>query len=210
MRTIFSTFALLIAAAAAVNAQPATPRPAPEINVVEVSGKSTPLSAYKGKVVVLALIHTTCPHCQKECEILTQLYQEMKPKGVQMLAIAFNDNAAALVPGFVRDHGVLFPVGYARPETVLGFLGFSVMDRYNVPQMAVIDKKGMIRAQSGPLGDVNLQNPVFLKDLLEKLVAEGAAPATSKAPTKSPATSAKSASSSKAPDTKPVPKGSTN
>jgi hypothetical protein len=132
----------------------------------------------------------------------------MKPKGVQMLAIAFNDNAAALVPAFIREHGVLFPVGYSKPEPVLGFLGFSVMERYNVPQMAVIDKKGMIREQSGPLGDPNLQNPVFLKDLLDKLVAEGAAPATtSKKPA---ATSAKSASSSKAADTKPVPKGSTN
>jgi len=150
---------------------------------------------------VLALVHTTCPHCQKECEILTQLYQEMKPKGVQMLAIAFNDNAAALVPAFVREHGVLFPVGYSKPEPVLGFLGFSVMERYNVPQMAVIDKKGMIRAQSGPLGDPNLQSPVFLKDLLTKLAAEGTAPATTSSAKTPSKASAKSA---------PATKGSTN
>jgi peroxiredoxin len=212
MRTFAaSTFALLVAAAA-IHAQPPMPRPAPAIDIVEPSGKSTPLASYHGKVVVLALIHTTCPHCQKECELLTQLYSEMKPKGVQMAAIAFNDNAAALVPGFVRDHGVLFPVGFTKPETVLGFLGFSVMERYNVPQMAVIDKKGVIRAQSGPMGDPNLQDPNNLRNLINSLLAEGAAPAatTSKTSGKTPATNSAKTPAKGTADTKPVPKSSTN
>ena len=167
---------------------PPLPRKAPEIAVVEPGPdgkpvKTTQLSSYKGKVVVLALVYTTCPHCQKECEMLTQLYAEMKPKGVQMAAIAFNDNAAMLVPNFIRDHGVMFPVGSAKPETVLDFLGFSVMDRYNVPQIAVIDKKGMIRAQSGPMGDPNLQDMVFLRNLINNLLSEGAATSGKAAPT---------------------------
>ena len=179
MRTIATTAALCLLGFAAVtplaNAQPPMPRKAPDITIVEPSGGKIPLSSYKGKVVVLALISTVCPHCQKECEMLTQLYSEMKPKGVQMAAIAFNDNAAALVPGFIRDHGVMFPVGAAPQETVLEFLGFSVMDRYNVPQVAVIDKKGMIRAQSGPKGDPNLQDETYLRNLVSNLLKEGAA-----------------------------------
>jgi len=178
MRTITTTAALCLLGFAAVtplaNAQPPLPRKAPEITIVETSGNKIPLSSYKGKVVVLALISTTCPHCQKECEMLTQLYSEMKPKGVQMAAIAFNDNAAMLVPGFIRDHGVMFPVGSAKLETVLDFLGFSVMDRYSVPQVAVIDKKGMIRAQSPPGGDANLQDMAFLRNLINNLLNEGA------------------------------------
>jgi peroxiredoxin len=187
MRTIASAAVVGLLGLAAViplaNAQPSMPRKAPEITIVESSGNKIPLSSYKGKVVVLALISTICPHCQKECEMLTQLYAEMKPKGVQMAAIAFNDNAAMLVPNFIRDHGVMFPVGSAKPETVLDFLGFSVMDRYNVPQIAVIDKKGMIRAQSGPMGDPNLQDMVFLRNLINNLLSEGAATSGKAAPT---------------------------
>ena len=187
MRTIASAAVVGLLGLAAViplaNAQPSMPRKAPEITIVESSGNKIPLSSYKGKVVVLALISTICPHCQKECEMLTQLYAEMKPKGVQMAAIAFNDNAATLVPNFIRDHGVMFPVGSAKPETVLDFLGFSVMDRYNVPQIAVIDKKGMIRAQSGPMGDPNLQDMVFLRNLINNLLSEGAATSGKAAPT---------------------------
>jgi peroxiredoxin len=179
MRTFATTAVIWSLGVAAVllplaNAQPQLPRKAPEITIVETSGTKIPLSSYKGKVVVLALVSTICPHCQKECEMLTQLYAEMKPKGVQMAAIAFNDNAAVLVPGFVRDHGVTFPVGSAGPETVVEFLGFSIMDRYVVPQIAVIDRKGMIRAQSGPQGDPNLQDPTFLRNLINNLASEGA------------------------------------
>lgn len=150
-----------------------TPRKAPDFTIVEPNGKRTPLTAYHGKVVVLAFISTECPHCQKECEMLTKLYEEMKPKGVQMLASAFNDHAASLVPAFIRDHGVMFPVGYTTPETVLAFQSFSVMDRPSVPQVSVIDKKGMIRAQTPPPGDINLQDENYLRGLLTKLASEG-------------------------------------
>jgi hypothetical protein len=68
----------------------------------------------------------------------------------------------------------MFPVGSAPPQTVLDFLGFSIMDRYSVPQVAVIDKKGMIRAQSPIGGDPNLQDPTFLRNLINNLLAEGA------------------------------------
>jgi peroxiredoxin len=191
MRTIASAAFCLLGFAAVTplaNAQPPLPRKAPEITIVETSGNKIPLSSYKGKVVVLALVSTICPHCQKECEMLTQLYAEMKPKGVQMAAIAFNDNAAVLVPGFIRDHGVTFPVGAAPAPTVLEFLGFSVMDRYVVPQVAVIDRKGMIRAQSGPGGDTNLQDMAFLRNLINNLASEGATTSGKAAPTAKTAT----------------------
>jgi hypothetical protein len=48
------------------------------------------------------------------------------------------------------------------------------MDRYVVPQEVVIDKKGIIRAQSGPQGDEKLQDPSSLRNLLDSLLKEGA------------------------------------
>jgi peroxiredoxin len=181
---------------------PPLPRKAPEIAIAEPGPdgkpvKTTQLSSYKGKVVVLALVSTICPHCQKECEMLSKVYTDMKPKGVQMLAVAFNDNAALLVPQFVREHGVLFPVGSAPPDVAAGFLGFSVMDRYVVPQIAVIDRNGMIRAQTPPAGDPNLQDEGFLRNLIGKLVAEpagGPATTTKAAPKTAPKTAPKNSS----------------
>src|SRR5271168_2308667 len=80
--------------------QPPTPRKAPELTITEAGGKQSLLSSYKGKVVALAFIFTTCPHCQAECGILTKLQGELGDRGFQPLAVAFNENAGMLVNEF--------------------------------------------------------------------------------------------------------------
>ena len=50
------------------------------------------------------------------------------------------------------------------------------MDRYSVPQEVVIDRKGMIRAQSGIDGDPKLQEENSLRALIDGLLKEGATP----------------------------------
>lgn len=164
--------ALLFSLAIAALAQPPLPRKSPEFTIEQPSGKKALLSSYKGKVVVLEFLYTTCPHCQHESEQLTKLYHEFAPKGVQMLGVAFNDNAAVLVNPFVQQFGVAYPVGFSSPDAVLAFLGFSLMDRYVVPQLVVIDRKGMIRAQSGPQGDPNLQDEGYMRNLINQVLKE--------------------------------------
>src|SRR5580698_4083657 len=90
---------LLALSAGAIFAQSA-PRTAPDLTVVEPSGAKTTIASLKGKVVVLDFIFTTCVHCQAETQMLERLYKEMQPKGLQVLSVAVNDNAAVLVPGF--------------------------------------------------------------------------------------------------------------
>src|SRR5579859_5798265 len=114
MRT-FASLALVAAvtvSAAFAQSAPA-PKKAPEFTIVEPSGKQTPLSSFKGKVCVLTFVLTTCPHCQKESEMLTKLYKEMGPRGLQVAGVAVNDNAALLVPQFVQQFGVAYPMGFA-------------------------------------------------------------------------------------------------
>ena len=43
---------------------PAIPRPSPPFTITQPSGKKTPLASYRGKVVVLAWVHTNCQYCQ--------------------------------------------------------------------------------------------------------------------------------------------------
>src|SRR5712692_9956626 len=167
---ISATFAAFLALGVSALAMPPVPRKAPEFTIVEPSGKQTLLSSLKGKVVCIEFLYTTCPHCQAASKIFSKLQREMSPRGVQMIGIAFNDNAALLTDGFVRQNSVAYPVGYSTIDTVLGYLGISVMDRWVVPQVMVIDRKGMIRAQSPPTGDENLTSEVMLRNLLDGLL----------------------------------------
>jgi peroxiredoxin len=145
------------------------PRRAPDLTIAEPSGRQALLSSFRGKVVVITFGTTACPHCQRESQTLTRLSGETASRGVQMLAVMFNDNAAAQIPNFIRDNGIGIPVGVATPAAVLNFLGFSAADRYVVPQVVVVDRDGMIRAQTGPQGDANLQDEAYLRRLIEVL-----------------------------------------
>ena len=58
------------------------PRPSPDFAVNLNDGRQIHLSQYKGKVVVLAFILTTCPHCQFTSQMLTKLQQEYGAAGV--------------------------------------------------------------------------------------------------------------------------------
>jgi peroxiredoxin len=123
---------------------------------------------------------TTCPHCQAEAQMLTRLLKDMGPRGLSVLGVAFNDNAAVLVPGFVQQYNVGFPVGAADRQTVLNYLGISEMVRWVVPQVVVIDRKGNIRAESPAQGDPNLQTESYMRELLDTLLKEPAGAAARK------------------------------
>ncbi len=70
------------------------------------------MSQYRGKVVALEFIHTTCPHCQAASKEMTKLQEEFGARGLQAIDVAVNPNADLLVENFVKDFKVGFPVGY--------------------------------------------------------------------------------------------------
>lgn len=166
-----SLFLAIFLAALSVSAQPPTPRKAPELTIVEGSGKQSLLSSYRGKVVALAFIFTTCPHCQAECGVLNKLTSELGPKGFQAVAVAFNDNASMLVNSFVENLRIGFPVGYADRETVKSYLQLDDRSPWVVPQIVLIDRKGTIVEQSAPRGTEELQQEDSLRAKITALLA---------------------------------------
>ena len=67
-----------------------------------------------------------------------------------------------------------FPVGYAPRNSVLSYLGVSDIERWVVPQIVIIDRKGVIRAQSSAQGTADLQTESYLRKYLGELLDEGA------------------------------------
>src|SRR5579871_1886585 len=131
MRFLAALLALSTVAMAG-NAPPVI-RQTPEFTVSEPNGKQITLSSCRGKVVVLTFMFTTCPHCQAEAQMLTKIVKDLGPRGLDVFGVAFNDNAAVLVPGFVQQYGIGFPVGSSDRNTVLNYMGISEMVRWMVP-----------------------------------------------------------------------------
>ncbi len=72
--------------------------------------------------MVLSLLHTTCPHCQKMAQTLSTLQTEYAKMGVQMLGATFDRDAAKNVAQFNKGLGVNFPCGFSSDENVMHFL----------------------------------------------------------------------------------------
>jgi thiol-disulfide isomerase/thioredoxin len=147
-RTALSLLAApAFAAETGKNGAARVPRPSPEFAIQTVEGGTLLLSQYKGKVVLLEFLITTCPHCQRASQLLERLYKEFGPKGFQPLGVAINDMAKMLVPDYKKNFGVTFPVGFSPRDPVYNYLEKSPIYQLYMPTIVGIDRKFQIRAQ---------------------------------------------------------------
>lgn len=165
----------LAAAAAAQQKEPEVPRKAPEFAMRLVNGEQILLSKYRGKVVALEFLSTTCPHCQDCSAVMNKLYKEYGPRGFQPLGVAFNDMATLLVPDYIRQLGLTFPVGVSPRDPVLAFLQHPPTEILYVPQLFFIDRKGVIRSHHSGTSDLFKpgKEEANMRAEIEKLLAEG-------------------------------------
>jgi thiol-disulfide isomerase/thioredoxin len=122
------------------------PRPAREFVILTPSGPKR-LAQYRGKVVALALIQTTCEHCQLMTPVLSRIQAAYGPKGVQVLGGAFNGEAKTNLSQFIRTYKPSFPVGLAEEKDVIEFTQVTREMRPTAPILVVIDRQGMVRSQ---------------------------------------------------------------
>jgi hypothetical protein len=97
---------------------------------------------------------------------------EYGPRGFQALACAFDPMAKMVVPDFVREFKVTYPVGYCSRETVYKFLGANLDYGIHVPQLVFIDRSGVIRYQSLFRGDGETAREERVRARLEELLKE--------------------------------------
>lgn len=157
-------------------------RKAPELAFTVPGQGQKLLSEYAGKVVALEFIFTTCPHCQAASKYLTKLQTEFKAKGLQVIDVAVNPNADLLVENFSKEMQVNFPVGWVPQDQMVSFMGFSSA-RFVVPQLVLIDRKGMIHYQTPALEDEHwdkLMKEDAIRAHIEQLLAQPAMSASRK------------------------------
>ena len=143
MRTAAWLTPLLVFTAAAGG-----PRVSPPFEIMR-AGNAQPLklSAYRGKIVALAFISTTCPHCQELTRELVSMAGQYQARGVQILECAINPTAKEDVPGFVAQFRPPFPVGYSDQFSVDTYLGRAHDDPhvFYVPHLVFIARGGWIQ-----------------------------------------------------------------
>lgn len=171
-----------VLAAALLQAQ--IPRPAPDIEFAPVTGGSGKmrLSQFRGKVVVIEFLLTTCPGCKHSGAILAKLQREYGPRGLQVLGLAVDFGSAARIPVFAAETRALFPIAAYSDAAARDFLQAPMMLRMSYPQLVFIDRKGMVR-QHFRAEDPRMSpqsEEANIRKVIEQLLAEN--PAAEKGP----------------------------
>lgn len=147
---------------------------APSLELPSVAGGTVSLEALRGKVVLLNIWATWCPPCVKEMPSMQRIYEEHRERGLEILAVAVDDEPGVrqpdgriegLVSEFVDRFGLTFPVVVdPTGETERRF------DTQYLPTTFLIDREGRIRAREvgGRFWD---QAPYI--DMVESLLEEG-------------------------------------
>jgi len=172
----------VLTAAAQPAAQPEA-RPSPPFTIRRVGSPDIQLSQYKGKIVLLVFILTTCPHCQELTRELNPIAREYEARGVQVVECAFNLNAGELVPGFIQQLQPAFPVGWTDNDSVMAYVGRSLVDRrpFFVPHVVFLDRRGMIEGDyAGESDFMKTPAPSIRAELDKMLKAGGAEPPAGK------------------------------
>lgn len=174
-KVLASLLGIAFLAISLVAADTNTVRKAPEFAFTIPGQGQKLLSQYRGKVVALEFIFTTCPHCQAASKVMSKFQEEYGPRGLQVIDVAVNPNADLLVDNFAKDFHVNFPVGWALQPQAASFMGFSSA-YFVVPQLALIDRKGYIRYQTPAMEDENwdkLMKEDALRQHIEELLSQG-------------------------------------
>ncbi len=172
VRSIVSLAILLALSFPAVAAAP-VPRQSPEITIFDRLGQETALSSLKGQVVVIEFLLIRCGGCLRMAQTINKLQGEMAGRGFRPIGIVFDDGVSEpVVRDLVQLLKLNYTVGFTTADEVDRYLGREITERFQVPQLVVIDRAGVIRAQSRPTGETNLTDENYLRNLVRELLDE--------------------------------------
>lgn len=110
-----SLFALLVlaialATGAALLLPASSVRSAPQIEFTLLDGGSAALESLRGRPVLVSFWATTCTVCVAELPELIALYQELRPRGLEIIGVAMPYDPPSQVQRFVRQREVPYPI----------------------------------------------------------------------------------------------------
>ena len=138
MRTILAALLCVSALAAAdVN------RPAQRFLLPDVTGRDHDFNEYRGKVVVLEFMQTTCPHCGAFTSVLKEAQQRYGDR-VAIVSLVNPPDTPATVSNFIAAHQINYPVLLDAGRVAYAYIRRAAFD---IPYLFLIDASGTIRKE---------------------------------------------------------------
>ncbi|MDD2557449.1 MAG: TlpA disulfide reductase family protein [Desulfuromonadaceae bacterium] len=112
---------------------------APDFTLIDMQGKKVTLSDLRGQVVLVNFWATWCPPCRQEMPSMEELYKQLKPHGVELLAINIEENGPKAVADFLTNKAHSFPILFDQQAQVQRLYRVS-----RFPETFIVDRNGNI------------------------------------------------------------------
>ena len=130
-------------------------RRAPGFSLPDMQVKYHDLADYRGKVVLLEIMQSTCPDCAALAETLEKTKAKYGEK-VAVLSIVNPPDTQATVSGFLQKHKVTYPILFDCGQATASYFKATPQNSsMHVPHLFVIDGQGIIRNDYAKTPDTN-------------------------------------------------------
>ena len=141
------------------------PEPAPRRAVNAefplLDGNKITLAELRGRPVLVAFWATNCKPCVEELPDLIKLYNELHPRGLELIAVAMPYDPPLRVQTFVRNQRVPYPVALdVEGKVVRAFDGVPY-----VPMAFILDTSGKIAYQQAGKLDIAKARRIIEREL---------------------------------------------
>jgi len=133
---------VLICSVALAGAQ--SPRRAPGFALPDTKLHFHDLADYRGRVLVLEFMQTTCPHCAKFADILAQVHGKYGDKVAVLAVTNVNTDRPQQIDQYTSGHKITYPVVMDQGQMMFSYV--LSPQGADVPHVYVIDANGFIRA----------------------------------------------------------------
>ena len=123
---------------------------APTLAFKIVDGRTFKLSQFQGQPVLVVFWATTCSSCVKEIPHLIDLYQELAPQGLEIIAVAMAYDPPSQVMEMRQRKQIPYPIAL----DVQGKVAMAFGDVQQTPTTFLINPQGEIEQQT--TGKLNL------------------------------------------------------
>jgi len=168
---------------ASLSAGPLSGRRIPSFSLPDMTATYHDILDYRGKVVLVEVMQTTCPHCQKLAGQLEKVQDKYGDK-VSILSIVVPPDNADTVKQFAIRFHIRYPILFDCGQAAAALLKATPQNpKVTFPQLLLVDKSGMIREDYEGERDEAFLSGQGLFERIDKLLAG--------APAKAVATSGK-------------------
>jgi peroxiredoxin len=110
----------------------------PEVSFTDADGRSVPVSALRGKVVLLTFWTTTCEQCQTEMSWFADFQHTYRDRNLVVLGVSLDQDGWSRVSPFLERRPLNYDIVMARREVTQPIFGTSI------PTTLIVDRRGRI------------------------------------------------------------------